>query len=78
MPCGVDNDSAGKGGGGSRSVAQGVALAAVLCPSCPAGTAGNCLLLDVGRGVDTMTPPTHAPPPPGGVYALHPQSHTSN
>ena len=56
MPCGVDNDSAGKGGGGLRSVAQGVALAAVLCHSGPAGTAGNCLLREVGPGVDTMTP----------------------
>ena len=46
----------GAGGGGSRSVAQGVALAAVLCHLGPAGTAGNCLLREAGPGVDTMTP----------------------
>ena len=56
MPCGVDNNSAGKGGGGSRSVAQGVALAGVLRHSGPVGTADNCLLREVGPGVDTMTP----------------------
>ena len=33
----------------------GVALAAVLCRSRPAGTAGNSLVREVGPGVDTMT-----------------------
>ena len=48
----------GEGGRGfaEHRVAQGVALAAVLCHSGPAGTTGNCLLREVGPGVDTMTP----------------------
>ena len=38
MLCGMDGDGAGKGGGGPRSVAEGLALAAVLCHFGPAGT----------------------------------------
>ena len=42
----------GEGG----SIAQGVALAAVLCHSGPAATTPGCVLREVGPDVDTMTP----------------------